>query len=198
MENLFIFLDLTNKIALIPINTIAHWSLVVIFTNQRTIMMMDSMRTKTMTMEVLEILKNIQKHLRDLRKEKFVVKLNTSVRQQTNSDDCGAFGEWWNVKNFEIHVVFLVCAFARCLAEGGKEINRIGQRQIPKFRKLLKEEIKDFALSPWSNFLASVEKTLNIQKDNSKNNLSQESTKSVLPSPPTFRPSPPTFQLMSD
>jgi len=167
--------DLTNKIALIPINTIAHWSLVVIFTNQKTIMMMDSMRTKTITMEVMEILKNIQKHLRDLRDEKFVVKLNTEVRQQTNSDDCGAF----------------VCAFARCLAEGGKEINRIGQRQIPRFRKLLKEEIKSFALSPWSNFLASVAKTLNIQKDNSKNNLSQESIQSVLPSPPTF-------ELMSD
>merc|ERR1712131_266504 len=169
--------DLTNKIALIPINTIAHWSLVVIFTNQRTIMMMDSMRTKTMTMEVLEILKNIQKHLRDLRKEKFVVRLNTSVRQQTNSDDCGAF----------------VCAFARCVAEGGKEINRIGQRQIPKFRKLLKKEIKDFKLSPWSEFLASVEKTLNIQKDNSKNNPTEE-VKSI----PSAFPSPPTFQILSD
>ena len=71
--------------------------------------MMDSMRTKTMTMEVLEILKNIQKHLRDLRKEKFVVKLNTSVRQQTNSDDCGAFGEWLNVKKFKIMLFFSLC-----------------------------------------------------------------------------------------
>ena len=98
-RKLIYILDLTNKIALIPINTIAHWSLVVIFTNQRTIMMMDSMRTKTITLEVMEILKNIQKHLRDLRDEKFVVKLNTSVRQQTNSDDCGAFGEWLMLKN---------------------------------------------------------------------------------------------------
>ena len=102
-----------------------------------------------------------------------------------------------NVKKYIVYG-YLVCAFARCLAEGGNEINRIGQRQIPRFRKLLKEEIKSFALSPWSKFLASVEKTLNIQKDNSKNNLSQESIQSVLPSPPTFRPSPPVFELMSD
>jgi len=169
--------DLKNKIALLPLNTIAHWSLVVIFANQKTIMMMDSMRTKTLTFEVLETLKNIQKHLKDISGKKFVVRLNTSVRQQTNSDDCGAF----------------VCAFARCLAEGGKEINRIGQRQIPKFRKLLKKEIKDFKLSSWSEFLASVEKTLNIQKDNSKNNPTEE-VKSI----PSAFPSPPTFQILSD
>ena len=93
----YIFLDLTNKIALLPLNTIAHWSLVVVFANQNTIMMMDSMRTKTLTFEVLEILKNIQKHLKDITSRKFVVRLNTSVRQQTNSDDCGAFGKFTQI-----------------------------------------------------------------------------------------------------
>merc|ERR1711990_1196145 len=138
-------------------------------------MIMDSMRSTSVTYTVLELLRKLQAHLATLGYEKFKVKLNTAVRQQTNSDDCGAF----------------VCAFARCLAEGGELINRIGQRQMPRFRKFIKEEIKSFALSPWSNFLASVAKTLNIQKDNSRNNLSEESIQSVLPSPPTF-------ELMSD
>jgi len=53
----------------------------------------------------MEILKNIQKHLRDLRDEKFVVKLNTEVRQQTNSDDCGAFGEWLKFQNIKFMVI---------------------------------------------------------------------------------------------
>ena len=153
---------------------------------------MDSMRTKTLTFEVLETLKNIQKHLKDISGKKFVVRLNTSVRQQTNSDDCGAFGKSIAVF-YRYNYGYLVCAFARCLAEGGKEINRIGQRQIPKFRKLLKKEIKDFKLSSWSEFLASVEKTLNIQKDNSKNNPTEE-VKSI----PSAFLSPPTFQILSD
>merc|ERR1712168_783596 len=146
--------DLTNKIALIPLNTIAHWSLVIVFTNQKTIMIFDSMRLKTLTLDVLESLQRLQSHLYDVRKERFIVKLNTAVRQQTNSDDCGVF----------------VCAYARCLAEGGELINRIGQRQISKFRKLIKDEIKLGALMPWSEFIQSVQKTLAVQKDKSQNN----------------------------
>lgn len=147
--------DIRNKVGLMPLNAGAHWSLVLIMVNQKTIMLLDSMRSVTKySKQVLDYLVKLRLYLEEQQYGSFQVKLHLKVRQQTNSDDCGVF----------------VCAYARSLAEMDDThvINRIGQRQMSRMRKLIQSEIINGSLNSWSDFLESIQKTLTKQVDPSK------------------------------
>jgi len=130
--------SLVDKIGFIPCNRSHHWSLIVIFHKQKTILLFDSMGNFT-DLDTLLLLNKLRSHLNNLYNMKFKVMIHKKVKSQSNSDDCGVFVLMW----------------ARSMMEGCEHLNDLGRSEshMTCVRNFFKEEIMNAKLSVWNNLL---------------------------------------------
>ena len=92
-------------------------------TDIKSLELLSLLRTKTDFSEQIILLNKLREHLRKKYNVECAVKLNTKVKSQTNSDDCGPFGKNLSSTKNKLNLVLL---YAREIIEGGHYLDQIG------------------------------------------------------------------------
>merc|ERR1712130_58251 len=124
--------DFRNKVALIPCCLNSHWSVVAALERQKSLVIFSSMSNQIEDDDLATFLR-LRTHFCATYDGRWDLRIHTSLKSQTNSDDCGVF----------------VLSYARSFVEGGERLTLVGQSHMKKIRKHITQELMEGNLVDW-------------------------------------------------